>query len=63
VELLVGETGGGGAKNGVGLHGLRLKHLLFCGGLGSRGELSMDAVSIEPPGNAINDLPGGIREL
>lgn len=60
VELLVSEPRRGGADAGGGLNELQLQGLLLGGSLGAGGEVFADALSVEPAGDTIGDLTGGI---
>ena len=63
VELVLNEPGDGGAGAGLALQALDFQDLPLGFGLGPRGEVFANALSVQPAGNAINDLPGGIREF
>jgi hypothetical protein len=63
MELFIGQPGCGGADAGFGLEMLDFEGLLLGSGLGAAREVFADALSVEPTGNAIYDIPGGIGEL
>jgi len=63
VKLGIGQPRGGGANAGLGLYALDFQGLTLGGGLGAGREILTDARTIEPTGDAKNDLLGGIREF
>jgi len=63
VKLGIGQPRGGGANAGLGLEALDFQGLTLGGGLGAGREILTDARTIEPTGDAKNDLLGGIREF
>jgi hypothetical protein len=63
VELILHEAGGSGADIGRTLQAPALQRLPFGFRLGASGEVLTDTPSVQPTGNAKNNLPGGIREF
>jgi hypothetical protein len=63
VELLIGQVSGGGADAGFRLHALDVQGLALGDGVGAGREVFADSLTVEPTGDAKNDLPGGIREF
>jgi hypothetical protein len=61
--LFVRKPGSCGANARLGLDLCKLEGLALGLGFGASGEVFADALAIEPAGDAINDIPGGIREL
>ena len=63
MELIVHQPGDGSADAGFSLEALDFEDLTFDFGLGTSWKVFANAFTVQPAGNAINDLPGGIREL
>ncbi len=63
VELIISQPRGGGANASLGLEALDFQSLTLGGGLGAGREILTNARTVEPTGDAKNDLPGGIREF
>jgi hypothetical protein len=61
--LVVRQPGGCGADARLGLDLRQLQSLTFGLGFGPGREVLADALAVEPAGDAVNDIPGGIREL
>ena len=57
MQLGIGQPGGGGANASLGLQTLDFQGLTLGGGLGAGREILADALTVEPTGDAKNDLP------
>jgi hypothetical protein len=63
VELVIGQPRGGGPDAGLPLEMLDFEGLALGFRLGSGREVLPDPFAVQPAGDAINDIPGGIREF
>jgi hypothetical protein len=64
VQLLIGEPGDGRPDaRRVGLGTFDFEGLALDLGFRTGREILADALTIQPPGDPENDIPGGIREL
>jgi hypothetical protein len=63
VQLLIGQTRGGGANTRLALEPLHFLNLTLCLGFGARREISAETFTVEAGVELENDIPGGIREF
>ena len=63
VQLVLRQPRDGGADAGRTLEAPDFEGVGFGFGLGVGGKILPDALTVEPAGNAKNDIPGGIREI